>query len=340
MMCRRLMLSFLLCVLSGFMLCGKPFSFESSSKEIQDFVVYGMTNCIRGASLAVMHLRSDEDLHDEDGYMDRFLGSELGLEAYRCIEMLKGDPTVADYTVCYLYRPPRAGYCLPPITYYGSLGCYEDWGSLEGQVTPIVGDREWLFFPPYDPQRSDSREYVQLMFLTPEPVLDVRRLWPHGHGPLYKKVGEDPRNLTADELMRKLGIEHVFSNRVFRMNAGCVFQVDYPVPELDWRGMGSKEELDACLMNARLKEKIYMGLTPTEVSEIVCLAYAVDGDERGYVAACARCPRILKPVGRVQTVIGRRLLAALEAGGMISAKNRFARSPTGKIIVDDAGGVE
>ena len=39
MMCRRLMLSFLLCVLSGFMLCGKPFSFESSSKEIQDFVV-------------------------------------------------------------------------------------------------------------------------------------------------------------------------------------------------------------------------------------------------------------------------------------------------------------
>ena len=77
-MCRRLRLSFLLCVLSGFMLCGKPFSFESSSKEIQDFVVYGMTNRIRGASLAVMHLRSDED-----GYMDRFLDSELGLEDCR-----------------------------------------------------------------------------------------------------------------------------------------------------------------------------------------------------------------------------------------------------------------
>lgn len=154
-MWRRLMLSVLLCVLSMFMLFGKPFSFESSSKEIQDFVVYGMTNCIRGASLAVMHGRSDENKHD----------------------------------------------------------------------------------------------VVQLMFLTPEPILDVRRLRPRGDGPLSKKIGEDPRNLTADELMRKLGIEQVFSNRVFRMNAGCVFQVDYPVPELDWRGWGSKEEWDVCQMN-------------------------------------------------------------------------------------------
>ena len=63
---------------------------------------------------------------------------------------------------------------------------------------------------------------------------------------------------------------------------------------------------------------VLMHLSAEEVSELVYLAYLIDGDAAGYEASVVRCPKILKPVVEIKTTFGKRLRQALTEGGMLA----------------------
>lgn len=190
----------------------------------------------------------------------------------------------------------------------------------------LKGKEIWLYHPPYDPTTwSSSHEFVELRFVMP-----VRRLIKKHvcFGARYYIGNEERRipgskDLRDEELMRMFESENIFSNRVYQSEEGCLFQVDYPVPELEWIDkLQTKEEHDRMVDVLREQEDGIMHLSPDEASEIVYLAYLADKryTAADYAAACKRCPKLLKPVKEFKTEIGKRLKAAMEAGGMLPKK--------------------
>ena len=183
----------------------------------------------------------------------------------------------------------------------------------------------WKYLPPYDPYQSYMDEFVHLMLLTPETQLDMARLKPDKWHPSEKTLtgilGLGYTNMVSRQAMQKLKVEAAFSNRVFRMNEGCDFQVDYQLPGtlgLTWRGLEPKERHMERLKSIQAGNSVLMHLSADEVSELVYLAYLVDGnDAKGYAAAVLRCPKILKPVAEIKTTFGKRLQQALTEAGML-----------------------
>ena len=297
------------------------FTFDSASPDVQEYVIDSITNCVSTASIALMHERTDEALREEDGLMPWPVSWELGLQERRCVEMLKGDASSAGYKVCYLYRSPQdAGERAVFVGDVVSDGRTSGFRYYKGgKYYHGRGKDIWKLFPPYDPFSSHGDEFVQLMLLTPERNLDVRCLRP-GKSPcetnaIARLLGRDPRGMTSQELMQALHVERAFSNRVLRVNDGCAFQVDYPVPDLDWRRkhLSQKEHLER-LKNIQLRNSVLMHLSHREVSEITLLAFAAAGKTEGYAAARERCQKILKPVERLQTTIGILLYQAMSEG--------------------------
>ena len=317
-------------VVVGMVAMSAPFRFDDSSEDVKDFVVIGITNCIHSSTVALMHRRSDEVLRPEDALMPHYYNFELGFEVRRCLVVLKGEMALSGNKTCYLYETPRRANLLPNlwISCHGpSSECYFEGGEPpHGKVVWLTGRKRWIYHPPYDPFSSSDDEFVQLMFLTPEHTLDKKRIKPnkyhHGLGTIMDFIDKGYMNNTPEELMAKLKVEKAFSNRVFRMNEGCAFQVDYPMPDMDWRGWGNKKEHLEMLKRIQTGCSELMHLSADEVSEIVYLSYLVDGgDVKGYEAACARCPKMLKPVAELKTGIGKRLRKAMLEGGMLRMAN-------------------
>lgn len=308
-------------LVSALSLWAAPFSFESASSNVQSYVVDCLANHIRGASIALMHERIDETSRPEDGLMPWYFCGELGLKERRCVEMLKGDPSVAGYKVCYLYQTPREANLLPRLWDASGIGCgyFVGGGPGVGRFVPLAGKDRWRFMPPYDPYLSCRDEFVQLMLLTPEKYLDAAYVKPRKHAQgtntIAHVLGQSPVGMDSDTLMRKLNVVQVFSNRVFRKHEGCAFQVDYPVPDMDWRSLGTKAEHSDRLKDIQAGNSILMHFNSDEVSEITSLAYAADGRSEEYAAACRRCPKILKPVGTLRTKIGIMLRRAMSEDG-------------------------
>lgn len=228
-----------------------------------------------------------------------------------------------DGSFCFLYRTSRESLEVFPVR----SDCVGGWEYVrsyrwKGKTYPCRGKEVWQFEPPYDPFRSDwNDEYVRLMFLTPERKLDISRIKLLKPSKVYEgetiasKVKGDVRKMPPEEVMRQLGVEGVFSNRVFRLNEGGVFQVDYDVPQL--KGRVLDETARRCLDAARRGSASLVHLSAAEVSEVVYLAYAADGDRDGavYAAAVRRCPGILRPFAPpFRTELGRRVDAALRDG--------------------------
>ena len=168
----------------------------------------------------------------------------------------------------------------------------------------LEGRNRWMHYPPYDPYQAYKDVCVQLMLLTPEHELDKNRIRLMKEWTMQTIIGKDYKDQASEELMAKLGVEKVFSNRVFRLNEGCAFHVDDP-------------EADNATDALPDGSSALMHLSAEEVSELVYLAYLVDGDAAGYSAAVARCPKILKPVTGIKTTFGKRLQQALLDGGLI-----------------------
>ncbi|MDO5318677.1 MAG: hypothetical protein Q4G65_08635 [bacterium] len=301
--------------------------FDTASAEVREYIVHSITGCVRTASIALVR---NHGFPDSPTYIKHLsvvnFRLELGLEARRCVEVLKGSPTVGGDRSCYFYKTSRL--CRDPmyrprvysdkdITLYDfepDEFLYYDYGTKKGR-----GRHErWRLVPPYDIDYGwfCRAETARLAFLTPERCPLVDRVDGDHHiriSLLHTASGgtiktEDAKRMKPEELLRELGVESVFSNRVFSLNEGCVFHVDYELPRL-------KQE-----SKNRVPDEVppeVMRLSSEEVSEVVRLAYAVDGDAAGYDAACARCPQLLKPVTEFRTGIGRMLREALSAGGML-----------------------
>lgn len=308
-----------------------PFSFDEAASNVQEFVVVKITNAVTNATIALVldQLYSPENSHEP--LIPLCVRSELGLREKLCVETLKGDVSIGGFKKCYFYKSNRdEGRSLFGV--YDSILCgpvrlrYYDRGKW---VTLTGRDAELFIDPPYDPYSSHEDDFVKLMLLTPEKQLDVSRIkpttWFDGTSTIKDAVGKDYTNCTPVQIAHALKIESAFSNRVFRLNEACSFQVDYPVPDNDeWPRylFKSKAEYIAWTNRIHAENTSLMHLSPDEVSEITYLAYFADNvDTNGYNAACARCPLILRPVIEFKTTIGKRLRQAMSEGGMITTNN-------------------
>lgn len=310
-----------------------PFTFDEASSNVQEFVVAKIASVITNATIALMYDSYDDLDEVYEPLMPSYVRFELGLRKLYCAEMLKGDIALSGYKECGCYRTPRRGKRIPQVElFFGGHGNesvrlrYYDrgkWVSLTGKEADV------FIHPPYDPYSSDEDDFVKLMLLTPEKELDVSRIEPikihHGMGTIVDAIGQDYTNRTSAEITRTLKIESAFSNRVFRLNEACAFQVDYPVPENNaWQGYEFKTKAEYIAWTNRIhaENTSLMHLSPDEVSEITYLAYFADNaNTNGYNAARARCPLILRPVTEFKTTIGKRLRQAMCEGGMITTNN-------------------
>lgn len=231
-----------ICLVLPLVVWASPTPFESAGADVREYIVLSLASHIRANSTIGLFLsRGDDDV--KDGVIPWYYTFELGQERSRCLEILKGDVSIADYTFCFFYCTPRENLEVFPVR----SGCVGGWEYVrsyrwKGKTYPCRGKEVWQFEPPYDPFRSDwNDEYVRLMFLTPERKLDISRIKLLKPSKVYEgetiasKVKGDVRKMPPEEVMRQLGVEGVFSNRVFRLNEGGVFQVDYDVPQLKGR---------------------------------------------------------------------------------------------------------
>ena len=303
----------------------EPFSYDAANGDVQEYVVDCLTNSMRnGCSIALMQHREDEVLRPEDHAMTWHMKMGLSLKEWRCVEMLKGDRPTGHYSVFYLYETPRVANELPLFVSEDRKGETNAFSYVvNGRWENGCGKSYWRFSPPYDPFDFGCNEYVELMLLTPEKTLDKNRIRAKGHivgtNTISRMVRGDTETLSPEEITRRLGLESTFSNRVFRMNEGCAFQVDFDAPMLDWRrDYETREEFDADIQSNRLSCTYLMHLSPDEVSELLRLSYAVDGDPAGYENARNCCTGLLHCVTNIQTTIGKRVFAALTDGGALT----------------------
>ena len=299
-----------------------PTPFESAGADVREYIVLSLASHIRErCTVGLFFNWEEEELSDE--VLPWSITFELRLKRLRCLKVLKGREMVLDGSFCFLYRTSRESLEVFPVR----SGCVGGWEYVrsyrwKGKTYPCRGKEVWQFEPPYDPFRSDwDDEYVRLMFLTPERKLDTSRIKLLKPSKVYEgetiasKIKGDVRKMPPDEVMRQLGVEGVFSNRVFRLNEGGVFQVDCDIPQLKGRVLDETER--KCLDAARKGSASLVHLSAAEVSEVVYLAYAADGDRDGaaYAAAVRRCPGILRPFAPpFRTELGRRVDAALRDG--------------------------
>ena len=299
-----------------------PTPFESASADVREYIALSLAaHNHENSTIGLFLSRGDDDV--KDGVIPWYYTFELGQERSRCFEILKGDVSIADYSFCFLYSTPRENleFIVMDGEYTHETELVTSY-SWKNRTYVCRGKEVWQFEPPYDPFRSDwDDEYVRLMFLTPERKLDTSRIKLLKPSEVYEgktianRVKGDVRKMPPEEVMRQLGVEGVFSNRVFRLNEGGVFQVDYDVPQL--KGRVLDETARKCLDAARKGCANLVHLSAAEVSELVYLAYAADGDRDGaaYAAAVRRCPGILRPFAPpFRTELGRRVDAALRNG--------------------------
>lgn len=294
-----------------------------SSEDVKEYIVDSITNCVLRNDIVLLQRRENEPLRESDKLMPGALGVVLGLQTCRLAEMLKGSRPRGGNGLLYLYRTRRLSNELPSL--YTTMGgdCRKFYVN-EGRVVPVCGKDLWRYSPPYDPvQFEDIHEYFELRFLSPVKELKRERINSRYYRMEVDKSLWDYMSISPDVLASKLGVSEAFSECVYQIEEGVVFQVDYPETEVN-KGKPSITNLrhEELLRKRRANNNSIMHLSPDEASEIVYLAYLADKryTAADYDAACKRCPKLLKHVKAFKTEIGKRLKSAMEAGGMLPKK--------------------
>ena len=160
-------------------------NYDSSSADIKEYIVDSITNCVGRSDILLVYTRRDEPWRDSDFIIPYGLAIGLGLENFRCVEMLKGGNGVHNLDVVYLYDVPRiarisGGREFPEFPDLGiSLGGPNGSGGGEfyecnGKRHYIKGKEIWRFRPPYDPSWHDIfSEYVKLCYVLP--ILELKK---------------------------------------------------------------------------------------------------------------------------------------------------------------------
>ena len=312
-----------------------PWNYDSASKDVKEYIVDCVTNCVGRTDILLVHSRRDDSLREEDFSISCRHVVSLGLDHFRCVDVLMGDASIGGYKMIYVYRIPRlarmsGGRDFPefPDLWYQRGG--PDGSGVrkfyiqDGKQHYVEGKEIWRFSPPYSPfYFLRTEEYVELCFMSPVHQLKKTRIYRRFYLEDVDKSLHDYNSIPTETLMSRLGVTEAFSNRVYQAEEGCAFQVDYPVPDLGWKDtLITKERHEEIVRSSREEDNRIMHLSPDEASEIVYLSYLADKryTAADYVAACKRCPKLLKHVKAFKTEIGRRLKAAMEASGMLPKK--------------------
>lgn len=281
--------------------------FDSLDDGAQAYVVEQLTRSVRDADIVILHQRCDEWSRNDDAGLSKAQQQALDLTPSRFIRTLKGAASVACNDVVYVYRPSG-----------------KEWRAL---ADPRNGSPATP--PPYRPLFF-SDDWVRLVFVERQLEPIRGRIADRAIGSSMEPFVQSAMKMGAATFMTKYGLADTFSNRVYKVLDGCVFHVDYPVPD-----MGETELMRANRQNLELskagvpklqKANEMIHLSKREVSEIVFIAYSLGGGNgiAAYAAASKDNPlmeTITSPV--FVTSIGKRLYGALaKAGGPIPDASR------------------
>lgn len=318
-----------------------PLSFDTASEEAREYVIDSLAACVREANVAFLQCRRDPPDRPTTDPIPIGYEHLLGLWSSRCLQMVRGKPALERDSCCYFYDTPRRATGHPRLEdRFPSSGLKpgEFWYQDGWDTFPKIGRGRslyWKLKPPYDPYFAGPMpvgypywaraRFVVLAFVTPqrEPLMHRVEKTPSfisGTNKVLQAVGgKDLATVAPRELMEKLRIEEAFASRVFRLNEGCVFLVDHPLGELE-RLYPREDGLMTCDpygWEARTDRRYLIQLTREEVSELVYLAYAVNGEAAEYRAAQGKWGEFLDPVSAIRTTIGSRLQSMLRVSGLL-----------------------
>ena len=296
-----------------------PSSFSTSDEECRNEIVRLMAEYIGSSEIVLLHNRWD-DFYRSDPPNWHGIRSILSLYKQWRIATLKGQSASDSDSLVLLWAPDTRKNNIVSIT-----------NGEDGMVLEQI-QHDGTVFQQRMPQNADSRynpnfkggeNYVRMMFLQHFPVIDKSQLllWDHRRAGKKEltKMAEDAMTLESDEFLNKYGLFEVFSNQVFRICANGIFQVDFEVADIPTATppppLGpSISQIEDSIRKAREQSTDILHLSHEEVSEIVYLAYLLEGKNGTILYEEARRQNlaILLPVDHLQTEIGKRLYDALK----------------------------
>ena len=282
-----------------------PSAFCSSEDAFKASVISQISNGITGSDIFVVRPPTSEEVLERSplgrSYRNACLVGALGLQEYCCLRCLKGNLESASTPILFMYPHYLAEKFAKDLS---------DERSKHSKIPPVSSEYQpGAFFPPYRiillfarKQSTVKKEYARPFLQAKTEFINDEQRELHD---IATEVQYDIDNLTDSAFISKYGLMDIFTNRVFEIAPRCVWEVmlDNSANDEDWdKEIGNRRRLHTILR-----------LSSREVSEIVYLAYQLDGPSgaEGYATACGRCPELLLPVHEITTELGRRLRDAL-----------------------------
>ncbi|MCA1809704.1 MAG: hypothetical protein LC725_09695 [Lentisphaerae bacterium] len=259
------------------------------------YIIETVSGTISNSDIAILHGRRDETYRRKDAPLDIYHEIPLGLRRWRFIAMLKGFSSLKNNEVVYIYIPERSA---PGRTF--------TWNRYSPP-------------PPYRPQFSCD-DLMRLVFIQRQTFpLKNRILAGYREREQMTQFIDDALAMDEADLMEKYNLKDVFAHYVYQLMEGCVFQVDYPIPEMpvteSMRMNWDNWQLTKAHTPEVQKHSNLVHLSNREISEIVFIAYMLDGEASiaKYAEACADNDQILVPISEpvFETEIGKMLFDAV-----------------------------
>ena len=283
-----------------------PCAYRTSGEKFKSSVVSQICNNIGEVRILAIREPTQNEFSVASPFASSYVLGRLficlRLHEYWCLRCLKGEDTrKVEETLLFMY----------PYHFSEELELMRR--RRKGIATRMVPSSE-----EYQPGNTCSRNRLCLLFAKKQPTVkkeyarrfttDKKVFQSEEQKSLHEiavRVENDVMNLSDADLKSKYGLEEVFSNKVFEVAPRCVWEVvlDGSAEEEDW----DKD------VKGGLRSYSMLRLSSREVSELVFLAYQLDGPTgaEGYANACKRCPELLRPVDEIQTELGMRLRDAL-----------------------------
>lgn len=234
--------------------CGS--SFDDLDINTKKYIISSISRVIKSCDIAIIHGRSDEWLRQDD-HMNHEVRMVLGLRRFRFVTFLKGSSEIEPYDLGYVYPPERIAR------------------STQVDLIERPFGKNNLP-PPYRPTLMPGDDLMRLVFVEAKKdmidsrILDIPRL---------KTVLRDARNMKKENFVKKYDLEKFFDERVYHVHEGCIFRVNYKIPDLPDTDLMKMNRANQSLIEARVpdlqKRASLITLNKQEVSEIVFICHYV-----------------------------------------------------------------
>jgi hypothetical protein len=288
--------------------------FDTEDARVQAYIVKQLSLALKDSDIVILQDRIDE-VHRGDEYAGFSYGQQtsLGLRTVRFIGGLKGAINVGRNERIYLYKPD-----------------YSKWDADDETVNPP---------PPYDPSSSlDDLTNLTFIKRTCEPIKDrvvFKKLFSE-----CKAFTEDAVKMKGSDFIEKYKLADVFSNQVYEVVEGCIFNIDFPSPVMtNTKSMRIEKQMDKrdpefvkkhFFKIQEYSKQSLIHFSSREVSEIVFIAYLLEGDKGvGHYAAARKDIALLEPMEEMtfKTNIGKKLFEALKAEIRMPPKGNSTTNP-------------